>query len=321
MPTPKQLFHVALAAGCFLSTTPAEARFGKSRGSSGSSSSGSRSSGGSGSRASGGSSSGSGSRASGRYTEWKEHAHGASSQGQRVHDATPVGQDSDDDDSPNPGGGRPDKGPRRPVIVPVPGWIAIDGTYIPYHRYRPYPVATQEPDEPSHPVMVRMGVEGHAVRDGGSVGFNLGFEERHWGISTRFTGLSLNTDDGTPGQDHIHLAEAHVTFAPVVGERGRLRMEGGVAAARAPDVTFIGPSLALSFERCLLGPLDLEGRLQWVPVPHLQLDGQAALAVHLGVLTLRAGWRGLLLDDRGHVDGVVHRDRMGGPFAGLGLSF
>ncbi|QRK10843.1 hypothetical protein JQX13_12660 [Archangium violaceum] len=281
MPTRKQMIHAALAAGCLLGTTPAEARFGKSRGSGGS---------------------------------------GASRP--RVHDATPVGQDSHDGDAPNPGGGRPDKGPRRPVIAPAPAWISIDGTYVPYYRrYRPHPVATQEPDEPSHPIMVRMGVEGNVLRDGNSVGINLGFEERHWGVSTRFTGLTLNADDGTVGQDAIHLAEAHVTFAPVVGERGRLRMEGGVAAARAPDVTFIGPSMALSFERCLLGPLDLEGRLQWVPLPHLQLDGQAGLAVHLGVLTLRAGWRGLLLDDRGHVDGVVHRDMMGGPFAGLGLSF
>ena len=58
-----------------------------------------------------------------------------------------------------------------------------------------------------------------------------------------------------------------------------------------------------------------------MPLPHLQLDGQAALAMHMGALTVRAGWRGLLLDDRGYLDGVVHRDKMGGPFAGIGLHF
>jgi len=179
----------------------------------------------------------------------------------------------------------------------------------------------QELEEPSPPMLVRLGVEGNSLREGGAVAFNLGLEERHWGFSTRLTALMLNADDGSEGKDHIQLADANVTFAPLAGERGRLRWEMGVAMARAPDVTFIGPNLALSFERCLFGPLDVEGRLQWVPFPHLQLDGQAGLAVHLGALTLRAGWRGLLLDDRGHVDGVVHRDTMGGPFGGLGLHF
>lgn len=35
---------------------------------------------------------------------------------------------------------------------------------------------------------------------------------------------------------------------------------------------------------------------------------------------LRGGWRGLVLDDRGLVDGEQHRDRFNGPYAGLGLS-
>lgn len=197
----------------------------------------------------------------------------------------------------------------------------MSGVAAPYYRrYRPR-LVTQEPEERSHPVMVRLGVDANALPDGGAVGFNLGIEERRWGVSTRFTALTLNTEDGSEGKDHIQLADASVTFSPIASERGRLRWEAGVAMARAPDITFIGPSLALSFERCLFGPLDVEGRVQWVPLPHLQLDGQAALAMHMGALTVRAGWRGLLLDDRGYLDGVVHRDRMGGPFAGLGLHF
>jgi hypothetical protein len=180
---------------------------------------------------------------------------------------------------------------------------------------------TQEPEERSHPVMVRMGVEGNVLPEGRAVGFNLGVEERHWGVSARINSLTLNTDDGSEGKDQITLADASVTFAPMASEHGRLRWEAGVAMARAPDITFIGPSLGLSFERCLFGPFDLEGRVQWVPLPHLQLDGQMGLAMHLGALTVRAGWRGLLLDDRGHLDGVVHREKMGGPFGGVGLHF
>ncbi|MGZ3459217.1 MAG: hypothetical protein ACXU86_12030 [Archangium sp.] len=317
MPIPKQMLCAALAAGCFIHTAPAEARFGKGGG--GSPSSSSHSSGG-GSHSSGSPSSGGASSSGGGGPAWMPHFHGASER-PRVHDATPVGRDSDGS---SPGGGRggggKDPGPRRPVFVPGSVWMSPSEFYGAY-GYRPHPVATQEPDEPSHPVMVRMGVEGYAVRAGGGLGFNLGIEERRWGVSTRLTGLSLDPDDGSEGRDHIQLAEAHVTFSPLAGEHGRLRLEGGVAAARAPDVTFVGPSLAMSFERCLFGPFDVEGRVQWVPVPHLQLDGQAGLAVHLGVLTLRGGWRALLLDDRGLVDGEVHREAMGGPFGGVGLNF
>ncbi|MFL5354120.1 hypothetical protein [Archangium sp.] len=325
MPTPQQLLCAALAAGCIVCTTPAEARFGKSGGSG---SSGSGSSGGGGSRGSGGpgGSSSGGSHGSGHGGGWSPHEHGGGGGHERVHDATPVGQESDGHDghggSHGGGGGPPDRGPRRAILFLGHAWLwHHENEY--YRRHGPYPVATQEPepDEPSHPVMVRLGAEGQRLRDGGAWGFNLGIEERRWGVSTRFTALALLADDGSDGVDHLQLMEAHVTFAPLVSEFGRLRFEGGVAAARAPDVTFVGPSLAASFERCLVGALDLEGRVQWVPIPHLQLDGQAGLAVHLGVLTLRAGWRGLLLDDRGLVDGEVHRDVLGGPFGGLGLNF
>ncbi|MFY0582634.1 hypothetical protein ACN28S_57600 [Cystobacter fuscus] len=58
-----------------------------------------------------------------------------------------------------------------------------------------------------------------------------------------------------------------------------------------------------------------------MPLPHLQVDGQLGLSLHLGALTVRGGWRGLYLDDRGLVDRVVHKERIGGPFGGVGLSF
>jgi hypothetical protein len=75
-----------------------------------------------------------------------------------------------------------------------------------------------------------------------------------------------------------------------------------------------------SFEHCLVGALDVESRGQLVIVPYHQVDGQAGLALHLGVLTLRGGWRVTMLDDAGHVDGQVHRDYFSGPYAGLGLN-
>jgi hypothetical protein len=77
----------------------------------------------------------------------------------------------------------------------------------------------------------------------------------------------------------------------------------------------------MSAEACIAGPLDVEARMQVTPFPYRQVDASAALALHLGALVLRGGYRGLVLDDAGHVDGVVHRDGFHGPFFGLGLAY
>jgi hypothetical protein len=193
----------------------------------------------------------------------------------------------------------------------------------PYHQEPP--VVEEQRREPvmrgRNRVLFRMGLEGQALGEGSSVGLNLGLEGQRWGADAAATSLKLRTDDGAVGEDKLGLYSAHVTYALYTSDRGRLRAEGGLALAKAPDISFIGPSIALSFERCLFGALDVEGRGQLVPVPHLQAEAQAGLALHLGILTLRSGWRWLLLDDRGLVDDVVHRDYVSGPYAGLGLNF
>ncbi len=170
-------------------------------------------------------------------------------------------------------------------------------------------------------LMFRLNLEGQALGEGSAVGLNVGLEGERWGVAVAGTGLRLATDDGTAGEDKIDLFSAHLTFALYTSDQARLRMEGGFASAKAPDVSFAGPSFALSFERCLFGPVDMETRAQLVPAPHLQVDAQAGLALHLNALNLRAGWRVLMLDDRGLVDDVVHRDYFSGPYAGLGLHF
>lgn len=106
------------------------------------------------------------------------------------------------------------------------------------------------------------------------------------------------------------------------GERGRLRLEGGVASAHAPDILFVGPSFAASVEACIgPSPVDLEARIQAVPFPHRQVDAQAGLAVHVGSLHLRGGWRALYLNDAGHTTGETQVERLTGPYLGLGLTF
>ncbi|WNG40895.1 hypothetical protein F0U61_49780 [Archangium violaceum] len=205
----------------------------------------------------------------------------------------------------------------------------IDDGHTPMYpySYRP-PEVEQQQQQPApqggsrNPVLFRLGFEGQSLGDmeGSALALNVGLEGKVVGVNGSALSLTLPTDDGTEGEDEIDLYAAHLTLAMYSSPRGRLRGELGVAAAKAPDITFVGPSLGLSFEHCLGGALDVEARAQLVPVPYLQLDSQAGLALHLGVVALRGGWRYLLLDDRGHVDGQAHRDTFSGPYVGLGLS-
>jgi len=171
------------------------------------------------------------------------------------------------------------------------------------------------------PLSLRLGVDGAAMGHGAGVGAFLGIEGQQWGVDGRALALVLPTDDGTVGTDTITLTNVHLTLALVAMEKARFRVEGGFSSAHAPDLTVVGPSMALSFEACVVGPFDLEMRVQATPYPYRQLEGHAGLAMHLNTLVLRGGWRGLFLDDNGLVDGVPHSDAFSGPYLGLGLTF
>lgn len=285
-----------LLSGLLLAAPDAEARFGKRSSSSKSSSSGSKS---------------------------------------RTHEATAVGDedsggDDDDDDSSASSSSSSYRGSRGGGF----SWlrllgIVVDASSSPSSTtyVDPEPEATAAPGfrvdtrAESRPLTVRMGANGATLGGGSVLGLFLGIEGETLGISGHFTGLALPTDDGTVGTDEISLMEANLTFAVWTSPRGRWRVELGLAGASAPDISFVGPSFASSLEACLAGPLDLEARVQVVPFPYRQLDAQAGLALHLNALNLRAGWRGLVLDDAGYVGEERHVDAFSGPYAGIGLTF
>jgi hypothetical protein len=290
VPTPRSLLCVGLVAGLLLAAPEAEARFGKRSKSSSSSS---------------------------------------SNKGSKVHDATPVGQDSDDDDdedggSGSSGGSSSGGGSSYTLADFFVGLFVNTGS-----RHSTY-VAASEPDmqtgaaydpAPARSIFLRMGLDGGTLGGGSNIGFFLGMEGERFGVYGRATGITLPTDDGTPGTDSIGLFEANLTFSLWASERGRFRLEGGLSSANAPDITFVGFNLAASLEACLAGPLDFEARVQAVPLPYRQLEAQLGLALHLGSISLRGGWRGMVLDDAGHVDGVRHVDALSGPYLGAGIIF
>lgn len=325
MPTLRQLLCASLASSLVLSAGTAEARFGKRSSSSSSKTHDASPVGSSDDDDSGGSSSGSSSGSSNAVNavgtildmlffvaHVADAAERASSHEPTTHyetssDTSYVDTSYDDTSY---------EAPSEPV--------AMEPGQTPMYAYGQEPVAVrqhQEPEGNRNPLMFRLGLEGQSLGAGSSVGLNVGLEGQRWGVAAAATSLRLPTDDGTAGEDKIDLFSAHLTFALYTSDRARLRVEGGMAAAKAPDITLAGPSFALSFERCLFGALDMEARGQIVPVPHIQVDAQAGLALRLNALTLRTGWRVQLLDDRGLVDGVVHRDYFSGPYAGIGLYF
>jgi len=239
-------------------------------------------------------------------------AHDASAVGSdsgRVHDASPV------DSSPPP---PPDRHPDTVIIVeqpPPPGYyVAPAPAYV-----APPPPEPYVPRKDSVHYNMRLALGGGPLGGGAGVDLMLAFEGEQMGVDGRILGLSLPTDDGTEGSDGLTVAGAHITYALVGTDRLRLRLEGGVTTARAPDISFVGPSLASSFDARLLPSIDFESRVQVTPFPYRQLDAQGGLAYKPYPWAIRAGWRALMLDDAGRVDGVVHRDFFNGPFISFGL--
>ena len=240
----------------------------------------------------------------------------------REHGASAIGSD-DDDDAPRRTSRPRSSGSRRYVSggsdVVSAHWLSflfLSGN----HRMGVTPELRG--DRHAAPLSFRLGIQGGPVGEGGGgADLFLGLEGRRFGVDLRLTGLGLPTEDGTSGSDTIALTQSHLTWALISHERARLRVEAGVSTAHAPDITFVGPSLGMSLEACIAGPLDLEARMQVTPFPYRQVDATAALALHLGAVVLRGGYRGMVLDDAGYVDGVSHVDTFHGPFLGLGLTY
>jgi hypothetical protein len=284
----------ALVLGIVLTTLPAEARFGKS-----------------------------------------SSSNDSDSGESKVHNATPVGQDDDDDDddsSSSGGGCCSEEGSSFTTASDVAAVVDLFAFIFSVGNHRAVLATEAGPDglvrrqRHSASLSLRTGLQGGPVGNGGTgdgsaVDLFLGLEGYRFGVDGQLTGLSLDADDGTDSTDTLTLVSAHLTWSLIVKPRARLRVEAGISAANAPEISFVGPSLAGSAEACLVGPLDVEGRLQLTPFPHRQVDASAALALHLGALVLRGGFRGIVLDDAGLVDGVTHRDVLGGPFFGMGLTF
>ncbi|WP_426755648.1 hypothetical protein [Myxococcus sp. Y35] len=310
LPASQAVLCAALAAGVLaLGPTPAEARFGKRGASSSSSQGGSR-------QASASPSS--------RGASVREHPARAIGQPQgsrpqrRTHPASAIGQRRlpRGDDAPRR---RPARVRRLPPSYIVAGAV-VTATRPSFGYVGASRVEREQED--TVPLLVRLGVQGDWLGEGGAMGLFMAMDGRRLGLDARITGMALPAADGSDTTERLTLLSAHASAALWAGQRGRLRLEAGVASAHAPDIIFVGPSFGASVEACIgPSPVDLEARVQAVPFPHRQVDAQAGLAVHVGSLNLRGGWRALYLNDAGHRDGEEHEERLNGPYLGLGFTF
>lgn len=215
------------------------------------------------------------------------------------------------------------------------GYYPYFGYYPPYY-YSPYaypvpeqPVLAQQAPPPV--IKTTISAEGQAFgnwdsrgfhsSDGGSVGAKLAFEGRRLGVNAQFTSIFAPREDRAinPGTDQISLFNVYATYALIASPLARLRVEGGLTSAFAPDLVVAGPGAGFSGV-VNLGPLGLEGAIHGTPWPYRELDWSAGLAINVGPVGFHGGWRRIFLDDRGLVDNVIHKDAFSGPYLGIGLT-
>lgn len=154
------------------------------------------------------------------------------------------------------------------------------------------------------------------------LGTQLSWEGRRLGFLLGYT-AAFAPVAGTPEYDTIHLPLAHLTYAVLSGERGRLRVEAGLHAAVAPEVMFMAPGLGVSGVLALAGPLGLEGRVFGNFWPYTQIDARAGLALGFGALGLSIGMRALYLNDQGalgEVNAGDTSDSFYGPYVNLAVA-
>lgn len=186
------------------------------------------------------------------------------------------------------------------------------------NRLMPRPRAEVE-NTPEHSIGVDITADAGFVAQGYAVGLGLQADGDRLGFGVKLNMFDLATDDGSPGRDSLSLLSLKPSVLLVSNDTVRLRLSGGVDVAFAPDATFVGPGVGASTLMRLVGPLKLEASANWTPLPFSQLSGDAGLAVELGMVRLRGGYRAVYLSDQGRVDGEVHRDFFAGPYAGLAL--
>jgi hypothetical protein len=214
------------------------------------------------------------------------------------------------------------------TFIPRYGYGYGYGYYRPLlgYGFSPWLVAPGTPETSPGPTQLRVtaGIQAVALlvgETGVTVGVHGQLEGERWGVALAAQNVSSRQAGATGGLQSIQQAQVRVTYAFLTGRFGRLRGELGGDVLFAPRYIALAPSAGLAGSLWVGGPVALEASVLVSPLPFWQLDYQAGVAVGLGPVGLRAGWRTQVLDDRGAVDGTVHHLVFMGPYLGVAVVF
>lgn len=203
-----------------------------------------------------------------------------------------------------------------------PAYVASPVVYPPVYASEPYVENTNEPARPyvpeNHTVLA---AELNPVTEGIGLAASFRLDGISWGFVADGRLLTLGAEDGSANVDSISLANAHLTYALLSGEYGKLRLEAGIASAFAPDLIVAGPSVGSTVTLNLSPWFGFDAGLHGTPFPFRRIEWSAGAHLALGPVGLHTGWRVIDLDDAGLVDGVSHRDVLAGPYAAASLTF
>ncbi|MGI5862290.1 MAG: hypothetical protein ACOX6T_09560 [Myxococcales bacterium] len=206
-----------------------------------------------------------------------------------------------------------------PVPVPAPAPAPV---YVP-----PPPVPAAPPPAPAAKVEAEpdlsrtlLGASVQAHPDGAIVGATIVTEGKRLGLHVGASGVFARASDGSAGLKSLKLVEAHLTYAPISGSRGRVRLEGGASAAFGPTTAAVGPDVGITGDVRLIGSFGVEGGARYAPFPHKRTEAWGGLFLGLGALRLEGGWRSMWLDAK-VLEGMRTVDCLRGPYLGATLVF
>ncbi|MGI5860607.1 MAG: hypothetical protein ACOX6T_00955 [Myxococcales bacterium] len=198
--------------------------------------------------------------------------------------------------------------------------------YHPFFYMDPTPVentAPRAPDRISHSIDF-----GNFMVHGEGIALGLGYavEGQRFGFNLGASAIMVETgrtlDDGAHEVElGVSLVDAHLTWALLSSYTGRLRIEGGVSAALAPDLSAVGPEVGVSGALGIVGPLGIEGSAYYTPWPYTRVQAGLGAALGFEIFGLRLGWRTIYLDDGGVLGDEDTDDLFTGPYLSMGFLF
>jgi len=177
-----------------------------------------------------------------------------------------------------------------------------------------------------------LAVTGAGSENGGTGGVSLGLEGPLVGVRLSADGVAPDRVDGAStlgNRTAFGYATAAVTVAVISDETFRLRLELGGAMLSLPadsgtvsapyaGTTVFGPSLGVSGQLGLVGPLGLEAHVRAMPTTVPVIDSGLGLVLRGGPLALSAGWRSFDVSGDGVKGPSAH---VSGPELGLAFAF